>query len=175
MLMLSISSRKQLVGIGINAAPTEEDISLKGAVKITSIEPKAQSMELAIESDGQQQLINSQLLVVADGGDSACAKMLGIQQHSKAYDHSAIIANISLDQPHNKVAYERFTNQGPMALLPLTDYKNSHRCALVWTQPSDKADELMASDDSVFLSQLQTDFGHRLGQFKQVGEKVQLP
>jgi 2-octaprenyl-6-methoxyphenol hydroxylase len=154
---------------------TEEDISLKGAVKITSIEPKAQSMELAIESDGQQQLINSQLLVVADGGDSACAKMLGIQQHSKAYDHSAIIANISLDQPHNKVAYERFTNQGPMALLPLTDYKNSHRCALVWTQPSDKADELMASDDSVFLSQLQTDFGHRLGQFKQVGERVSYP
>ena len=154
---------------------TEEDISLKGAVKITSLEPKAQSMELAIESDGQQQLINSQLLVVADGGDSACAKMLGIQQHSKAYDHSAIIANISLDQPHNKVAYERFTNQGPMALLPLTDYKNSHRCALVWTQPSDKADELMASDDSVFLSQLQTDFGHRLGQFKQVGERVSYP
>jgi 2-polyprenyl-6-methoxyphenol 4-hydroxylase len=154
---------------------TEEDISLKGAVKITSIEPKAQSMELAIESDGQQQLINSQLLVVADGGDSACAKMLGIQQHSKAYDHSAIIANISLDQPHNKVAYERFTNQGPMALLPLTDYKNSHRCALVWTQTSDKADELMASDDSVFLSQLQTDFGHRLGQFKQVGERVSYP
>ena len=154
---------------------TEEDISLKGAVKITSIEPKAQSMELAIESDGQQQLINSQLLVVADGGDSACAKMLGIQQHSKAYDHSAIIANISLDQPHNKVAYERFTNQGPMALLPLKDYKNSHRCALVWTQPSDKADELMASDDSVFLSQLQTDFGHRLGQFKQVGERVSYP
>ena len=154
---------------------TEEDISLKGAVKITSIEPKAQSMELAIESDGQQQLINSQLLVVADGGDSVCAKMLGIQQHSKAYDHSAIIANISLDQPHNKVAYERFTNQGPMALLPLTDYKNSHRCALVWTQPSDKADELMASDDSVFLSQLQTDFGHRLGQFKQVGERVSYP
>ena len=132
-------------------------------------------MELAIESDGQQQLINSQLLVVADGGDSACAKMLGIQQHSKAYDHSAIIANISLDQPHNKVAYERFTNQGPMALLPLTDYKYSHRCALVWTQPSDKADELMASDDSVFLSQLQTDFGHRLGQFKQVGERVSYP
>ena len=154
---------------------TKEDISLKGAVKITSIEPKAQSMELAIESDGQQKLINSQLLVVADGGDSACAKMLGIQQHSKAYDRSAIIANISLDQPHNKVAYERFTSQGPIALLPLTDYQNSHRCALVWTQPSDKADELMASDDSVFLSQLQTDFGHRLGQFKQVGERVSYP
>ncbi|MGC6481228.1 MAG: 2-octaprenyl-6-methoxyphenyl hydroxylase [Porticoccaceae bacterium] len=154
---------------------TEEDISLKGAVRITSIEPKAQSMELAIESDGQQQLIYSQLLVVADGGDSACAKMLGIQQHSKAYDHSAIIANISLDQPHDKVAYERFTNQGPMALLPLTDYKNSHRSALVWTQPSDKANELMALDDSVFLSQLQTDFGHRLGQFKRVGERVSYP
>lgn len=153
----------------------EEDISLKGAAKITSIHPKAQSMELAIEVDGQQRLINSKLLVVADGTDSACAKKLGIQQHSKAYGHSAIIANISLEQPHGEVAYERFTDQGPMALLPLPEFKNTHRCALVWTQPSEQAEALMVSDESAFLSQLQARFGHRLGQFKQLGERAIYP
>ena len=153
----------------------EEDISLKGAAKITSIHPKAQSMELAIEVDGQQRLINSKLLVVADGTDSACAKTLGIQQHSKAYGHSAIIANISLEQPHGEVAYERFTDQGPMALLPLPEFKNTHRCALVWTQPSEQAEALMVSDESAFLSQLQARFGHRLGQFKQLGERAIYP
>jgi ubiquinone biosynthesis UbiH/UbiF/VisC/COQ6 family hydroxylase len=101
--------------------------------------------------------------------------MLGIHQRSKAYGHSAIIANISLDQSHNKVAYERFTDQGPMALLPLPDFNNRHRCSLVWTQPSEQAETFMAADESVFLEALQARFGHRLGAFKQVGEKVSYP
>ena len=153
----------------------QADISLKDDAKIISIQPRAESMQLTIESDGQQQLINSKLLVVADGADSSCGKKLGISQQYKAYGHSAIIANISLEQAHNKVAYERFTDQGPMALLPLTDFENDHRCALVWTQPSGQADELMTSDDSEFLSQLQARFGDRLGKFKRVGERVCYP
>ena len=153
----------------------EADICLKGDTAINAITPKADSMQLEIDVEGQQQQIDSKLLVVADGADSACGKMLGINQHSKAYNHSAIIANISLDQAHNKVAYERFTDQGPMALLPLKDFNNSHRCALVWTQPTDQAQQLMAVDDSAFLEALQARFGHRLGSFKQVGERVSYP
>ena len=153
----------------------EADICLKDNVAVRSITPKANSMQIAIDIDGQRQQINSQLLVIADGANSACAKMLGIDQHSKAYNHSAIIANISLHQAHNNVAYERFTDQGPMALLPLTDFKNSHRCALVWTQPSHQAEQLMVADDRAFLAALQARFGDRLGSFKQVGERVSYP
>jgi 2-polyprenyl-6-methoxyphenol 4-hydroxylase len=153
----------------------QADISLKDDAKILSFQPKADSMELAIEIDGQQQLINSKLLVIADGANSTSVQKLGISQQRKAYGHSAIIANISLEQAHNKVAYERFTDNGPMALLPLTDFKNDHRCALVWTQPSDQVDELMALDGSEFVSQLQARFGDRLGPFKAVGERVSYP
>ena len=153
----------------------QANISLKGGATITSIQPKTQSMALAVEVDGQLQSVDTQLLVVADGAGSSCAKKLGISQRQKAYGHSAIIANISLEQPHNNVAYERFTDQGPMALLPLTDFKNDHRCALVWTQPSDCADKLMAAENSEFLSQLQARFGDRLGQFKALGERVTYP
>jgi 2-polyprenyl-6-methoxyphenol 4-hydroxylase len=153
----------------------QADISLKDGAKILSFQPKAQSMALAIEIDGHQELINSKLLVVADGANSTSINKLGISQKRKAYDHNAIIANISLEQAHNKVAYERFTDNGPMALLPLTDFKNDHRCALVWTQPSDQADALMALDGSEFVSKLQTRFGDRLGPFKAVGERVSYP
>jgi len=151
------------------------DISLRGAANIKSIQPKAQSMQLTVEIGGEQQSIDSQLLVVADGAASTCAKMLGIHQQNKAYGHSAIIANLSLQQPHRAVAYERFTDQGPMALLPLTDFKNSHRSALVWTQPSEQAEALMAADNRAFIDALQDRFGHRLGQFTQVGERVVYP
>jgi 2-octaprenyl-6-methoxyphenol hydroxylase len=153
----------------------QANISLKDGANIISIQPKAQSMDLVTEIEGQRQFMSSKLLVVADGADSTCAKKLGISQQRKAYGHSAIIANISLEQSHKKVAYERFTDQGPMALLPLIDFKNDHRCALVWTQPSDQVDALMAADGSEFVSQLQTRFGDRLGQFKAVGERVSYP
>jgi 2-polyprenyl-6-methoxyphenol 4-hydroxylase len=153
----------------------QTDICMKGDTTIRAINPKSQSVQLEIDVDGQPQTINSQLLVVADGAESACAKMLGIHQHSKAYGHSAIVANISLGQSHNKVAYERFTDQGPMALLPLPDFNNRHRCSLVWTQASEQAETLMSADDSVFLETLQARFGDRLGVFKQVGEKVSYP
>ena len=103
------------------------DIQLKGSAQVKSIHPKAQSIELRVDVACKEQIINSQLLVVADGANSACAKMLGIHQQSKAYDQSAIIANLELEQPHQAVAYERFTDQGPMALLPLADFQNSHQ------------------------------------------------
>jgi 2-octaprenyl-6-methoxyphenol hydroxylase len=150
----------------------QTDVELIGDAKIQTIQPKADSMQLTATLKDQKVEINTRLLVVADGADSASAKLLGIQAQKKDYGHSAIIANLSLETAHQAVAYERFTDQGPMALLPLADYKNSARSALVWTQPSHQAEELMAADDSKFINQLQTRFGDRLGQFSQVGERI---
>ena len=132
-------------------------------------------MQLTATLKDQKVEINTRLLVVADGAESSSAKLLGIQPKKKDYGHSAIIANLSLESAHKAVAYERFTDQGPMALLPLADYKNAARSALVWTQPSHQAEELMAADDSKFINQLQTRFGDRLGQFSQVGERISYP
>ena len=151
------------------------DISLQGAVKIKSIGAKADAMQIKVDVDGSGQSITSKLLVIADGAGSQSAQMLGIQQHSKAYGHSAIIANISLQQPHRAVAYERFTDRGPMALLPLSDFDNCPRSALVWTQPTEVAQSLMAEDDQTFLAALQDRFGDRLGAFTQVGKRAIYP
>lgn len=151
------------------------DIELVGDAKIQAIQPKTESMQLTASIDNKHIEINTQLLVVADGADSASAKMLGIHPRKKDYGHSAIIANLSLEAPHQAVAYERFTDQGPMALLPLADYKNSARSALVWTQPNHQTQELMAADDNSFIEQLQARFGDRLGQFKTLGQRVSYP
>jgi 2-polyprenyl-6-methoxyphenol 4-hydroxylase len=153
----------------------QTDVELIGDAKIQTIQPKADSMQLTATLKDQKVEINTRLLVVADGAESSSAKLLGIQSKKKDYGHSAIIANLSLESAHQAVAYERFTDQGPMALLPLADYKNAARSALVWTQPSHQAEELMAADDSKFIDQLQTRFGDRLGQFSQVGERISYP
>jgi len=154
----------------------ETDIQLLGSAGVETIVPLAAGMRLRVQqSDQDLQTIDAKLVVIADGAGSSTSKKLGIQSQSSTYGQTGIIANISLEKPHGGVAYERFTDQGPMALLPLTDFKGRPRSALVWTQPSEMAESLMAADEQSFLEQLQTRFGYRLGRFKQLGERVAYP
>ncbi|MDA8786334.1 2-octaprenyl-6-methoxyphenyl hydroxylase [Porticoccaceae bacterium] len=154
----------------------ETDIQLLGSAGVETIVPLAAGMRLGVQqSDQDLQTIDAKLVVIADGAGSSTSKKLGIQSQSSTYGQTGIIANISLEKPHGGVAYERFTDQGPMALLPLTDFKGRPRSALVWTQPSEMAESLMAADEQSFLEQLQTRFGYRLGRFKQLGERVAYP
>jgi 2-octaprenyl-6-methoxyphenol hydroxylase len=69
------------------------------------------------------------------------------------------------------VAYERFTDSGPLALLPM----QNNRCSVVWTLTQQQADYLYAMDEADFLLQLQERFGFRLGQFKKVGVRQLYP
>jgi len=154
----------------------ETDIQTLGSAGVETIVPLAAGMRLRVQqSDQDLQTIDAKLVVIADGAGSSTSKKLGIQSQSSTYGQTGIIANISLEKPHGGVAYERFTDQGPMALLPLTDFKGRPRSALVWTQPSEMAESLMAADEQSFLEQLQTRFGYRLGRFKQLGERVAYP
>lgn len=85
------------------------------------------------------------------------------------------MANVSLDRPHQYVAYERFTDTGPVALLPGEDLQGQARCGLVWTLPEDRVEETMALDDRRFLALLQQRFGYRAGRFTRVGERYHYP
>lgn len=157
----------------------DSDIQLCGSTRVTDIKPLAESMQLSVENQQQTDSIvtqiNSKLLIIADGTGSASAQKLGIQRHSKPYGHSAIIANISLEDSHRGIAYERFTDQGPMAMLPLINFDNRPRAALVWTQPTELAERLMDADDSSFLNALQDRFGFRMGRFTGLGDRVSYP
>ena len=147
------------------------NIEVRDAVCINSIKPLARGMQLSIG----QQVTNARLVVIADGAGSSTAQKLGIQTQRTDYGQTGIIANIGLQKPHAGVAYERFTDQGPMALLPLSNFDGRPRSALVWTQPNDEAESLMSADDQSFLDQLQQRFGHRLGRFQQVGDRISYP
>ncbi|MEN0104868.1 MAG: 2-octaprenyl-6-methoxyphenyl hydroxylase [Pseudomonas sp.] len=116
-------------------------------------------------------LLDCDLAVLADGGRSGLREQLGITVKNTAYKQSALIANISIGQPHGGLAFERFTDEGPMALLPLPD----KRCALIWTRPGNDAQRLLALDDRAFLAELQNTFGYRLGALHQVGARHVYP
>ena len=115
--------------------------------------------------------LDCDLAVLADGGRSGLREQLGIHVRKRPYDQSALIANITTSQPHDGMAFERFTDEGPMALLPLPD----NRCALVWTRLGMDAQRLAALDERSFLSELQAVFGYRLGTLEQVGARHLYP
>ncbi len=117
------------------------------------------------------QVLDCDLAVLADGGRSALREQLGIAIKTTPYDQSALIANVTPGKPHGGQAFERFTDDGPMALLPLQD----NRCALVWTRPEEDAGRLAALPEAAFLDELQQAFGYRLGGFQQVGARHLYP
>ena len=151
----------------------DEAIEICGNTQIDTLKPRSNGIDISMKvgaNSSQEELnVRTDLIIIADGADSMTAHKLGINSRRSAYGQTAIIANIQLNQRHQGVAYERFTDQGPMALLPLPDYKGQYRSALVWAQPEETASQLVEATDEDFLRSLQQRFGHRLGTFKQVG------
>ena len=115
--------------------------------------------------------ISARLLIIADGVNSKTREMLGIQTHQQAYAQSAIIANIETELHHQNVAYERFTDSGPLAVLPLS----RNRCSLVWTARDDQLERLMSLSDDDFMQELQQRFGYRLGHINKLGHRSSYP
>lgn len=136
--------------------------------QITALTPQRDAQILTLQ-DGSQ--LNTSLLVIAEGGQSATRQLTGLTQHEQAYQQTAIIANLSLAQRHQHKAFERFTEHGPIALLPLTD----NRYSLVWTVPQAQAEALLALPTEQFLMQVQQAFGYRAGIFNGCGKRAAYP
>ncbi|WP_324690985.1 2-octaprenyl-6-methoxyphenyl hydroxylase [Cobetia sp. D5] len=137
----------------------------------------ARVAEIAVTAEGHRltledgRLIEAELTVLADGGRSGLKELLGIHSAAQDYEQHALIATVEMSQPHQGVAYERFTSEGPMALLPLA----GKRMELVWTRSPADTESLMTLPDSDFLQALQRAFGERAGRFRRVGQRHAYP
>lgn len=143
--------------------------------QVVDCKPGADHALVLIEHNGAQKSVRTKLLAIADGAQSGLRTRLNIGTREHDYRQHAVIANICCAQPHRGRAYERFTDWGPMALLPLNethrDAAAPARMALVWTMPSTRAQELVDGTDAQFLQTLQQRFGNRQGNFTQVGQR----
>ncbi len=150
---------------------SQTNVELLAPAKLSDIRYVEGAVQADIAQGEQTISIKAKLMVAADGGNSSVRQLLGIESDRQAYGQTAIIANVTPGRPHNNVAYERFTDTGPLALLPMSD----HRCSLVWTQWQQDVDDVMELDDEAFLARLQERFGYRLGVLKQVGKRAAYP
>lgn len=140
--------------------------------RIVDIELAPERAAAVVEdTEGARQTLSCDLLVASDGANSAVREMMGITVQKSQYGQRAVIGNLLSEKDIDNVAYERFTKQGPLALLPVAD----GRAGFVWTVSEHDADRVMALDDDAFLAELQQEFGYRLGAFSKVGKRASYP
>ena len=121
--------------------------------------------------------LRAKLLVVAEGGNSPTRELLNITTELVPYEQHALVANVMTDKAHHHWAYERFTAQGPLAVLPLPGNGKASGCcsSIVWTMTADKQQVMMEVSDAAFMAQLQQAFGYRLGNIISVGQRHAYP
>lgn len=121
------------------------------------------------EHNGVQKKVTAKLLILADGGHLT-GQIEDINYQVHEYEQWAIVANIKTQTPQSGIAYERFTPDGPVAMLPSGD-----DFALVWTVDPSTAKEILALDEATFLARLHAHFGDRLGKFLGAGKRSGFP
>ena len=152
------------------------NVELLAPATLIDFDHTEQAVVADVSLDGESRRLTARLLIAADGTGSPVRRRLGINVVTEGYGQSALIANVGISEPHRHVAYERFTDSGPLALLPMTSDENkAHRCSLVWTHRDAELSDTEALDDAAFLARLQERFGYRLGRFIRVGKRASYP
>ena len=148
---------------GALAAKLASDAVLSEA-EVLDVTPGDEHVTVSLRHAGQRRRIQTRLLVHAEGtpDDDPAVKV-------SDYDQHAVICEVTPTPGHNKRAWERFTPDGPLALLPLGD-----QFSIVFTLPPAKADAVMAMDDDTFIAALQAQFGQRL-RFAKPGPRSRFP
>lgn len=132
-----------------------------------------QSIEGAASQQSREQTYD--LVIVADGVNSHLRQQLGIAAKRVDYEQAALVANVRHEKPHKLTAFERFSSNGPIAILPLGQTAQSCESTVVWTCPNEQLDHLKAASEAERLERLQVHFGFRLGHFLAMGEPAFYP
>jgi 2-octaprenyl-6-methoxyphenol hydroxylase len=127
--------------------------------------------EQPASSSSTPEQVSARLVVAADGAHSVLRAAAGIEADVEDYDQIAIVANVAADHPNDGTAYERFTNSGPLAVLPLHDGS----FGVIWTCTPARATEILSFDDRTYLQELQNRFGWRAGRFVRAGVRASYP
>ncbi|WP_407313408.1 2-octaprenyl-3-methyl-6-methoxy-1,4-benzoquinol hydroxylase [Pseudomonas sp. nanlin1] len=124
-------------------------------------------------ADGRQ--LRAPLVIAADGAHSAVRRLTGCATREWDYLHHAIVTSVKCSEPHRGTAWQRFTDDGPLAFLPLLRDGRQDWCSIVWSTTQVQAERLMAMDDQAFCQALQGAFEARLGTVEQVDPRLCVP
>lgn len=154
----------------LDAVEASKRIKLQQNASFESIAQNA-TVNIGYRKNGRLTRLEARLALVADGAHSPARAALGIGYQTIDYGQAVVISNVEVSKPQIDTAYERFTPQGPLAMLPL----GGRRYACVWTLTPQQAMVACAQDDAEFSAALQDCFGFRLGLIEGAGKRFSIP
>jgi 2-octaprenyl-6-methoxyphenol hydroxylase len=135
--------------------------------KVTKCIDEKAILNLSLETNNKIKNLKSEFVILADGA-AEDIEGLELNKKIKHFDHTAIVTKVLTEIPHRNIAYERFTSNGPIALLP----NRNDKFSLVWTGPSKFIEKLEQLNQESFLSQLHESFGDRVGSFLECEKRI---
>lgn len=146
-------------------------LTVLAPAKVVALKQEPDHAEVSVERGGAVESVRAKLVVAADGVRSVVRAALGVAAAEDDYQQCAVVFNCSTEARLDGRAFERFSDRGPIALLPLT----GGRGAVIWTLPAGEAQGIAALPVDEFGAQLQAAFGQRLGRFTRIGERHLYP
>ena len=139
--------------------------------KLTAIESRSDAIDLCVREGDAERRLSTRLLVGADGTGSFVREHFGIGVQRTDYAQSAIVTTVTTERALDGGAFERFTDSGPVALLP----RGRHLGGLVLTVASEDAERVASLDDAAFIAFVHERFGYRAGRLSRPGQRKSYP
>ena len=155
----------------LDAQMEAQHIEVQRSAVVTAFAEHGDHVEISFTQAGSQQTSKAAIVVLVDGGANL-GKVPAISIAEKDYGQAALLGHIETDTLHRGTAYERFTPEGPAALLP---HGGNNDYSMVWVSSPARIEELKALDDAAFLEAFQQHFGHRAGSFKRISARRSYP
>ena len=162
----------RLLGAALwRAIGSSPNVTVRSPARVTQVRQTPDCLGVYVGQVGVSTEIRTRLLVVADGAGSPLRESLGIAAKTRPYEQTAIVGSVAVLAPKADWAYERFTADGPLALLPA----GGSRYVFVLTRRAAIAEAVFALPDPAFIELLQQEFGFRLGRVQRVGTRSRYP
>jgi 2-octaprenylphenol hydroxylase len=150
----------------------DSDLGLLANVRLEQLRHSGDDWLLTL-ADGRT--IRTPLVIAADGAHSAVRRLAGCETREWDYLHHAIVTSVRCSEAHQATAWQRFTDDGPLAFLPLQRGDGEHWCSIVWSTTPAQAERLMALPENLFCEELERAFEGRLGPVLHADQRVCVP
>ncbi|MDR2195657.1 MAG: FAD-dependent monooxygenase [Gallionellaceae bacterium] len=151
----------------LSEALEQSGIAVEYGASVAELQGESDTAVIRYRQSDTEHTLHTRLAVVADGGQLLAQRF---PPETRDYGQSAFISHVTCAHLHSDTAYERFTSQGPVALLPFRDGYE-----LVWTAAHERVKEMLTWDDATLLAELQRHFGDRVGAFLSIGKRASFP
>lgn len=155
------------------AASQAGNIELRCPAQLETLERLPDCWRLTLASG---ESIKANLVIGADGAQSAVRQFANIPVSESDYGQRAIVTTVRTEMPHQYTAWQRFMSTGPLAFLPLlTAEGDAHHSSIVWSQDEAEAQRLLGLDDEAFRRELGFAFEHTLGEVQWADKRFSFP